>query len=361
MNDREKTTAGTLSYEVLSKKQTATMGTLVCEIGFGCGGLGDRIVGLVSAILLAKLSRRKLVIRWESPNMDAIWENQFRGGAPPRKSPNDIRWDFIDQRFKYRRELEKTPLDVLWLRHRNVYLRGNQEIASFAYSGHNGGDNDPEAFLRDITSTYADLFTKYLTVKNLVIPPRGVREEPPLTLGIQIRTGDTHMKAGHVEYISAEALKTNILPEIVKFIVGWQGPKKIDTIFMTSDFPQCAALLQDQLAAIPDAPIIISHIADKLVTHVDRPGASVAGLQKTILDLQQLAACRVQIFSWVSNFGRVAALMGLGFANQNNNNPPPELYTLYGNRIVPVGNNPVAVLALTTKHQQIRDQVTPPP
>lgn len=326
------------------------MGTLICEIGFGCGGLGDRIVGLVSAILLARLSNRKLVIRWEKPNMDAIWENQFRG-APPRKSPNDIHWNFVDQRFKYRRELEQTrDFAVLWPRHRNVYLKGNQEIASFAYGGGYNG-NTPEAFLRDITSTYADLFTKYLTV---TVPPLGVHPE---TLGIQIRTGDTHMKAGHVEYISAEALKNDILPEIVKFVRTFT-PKKIGTIFVTSDFPHCAALLQEQLNAIPDAPVIISHIADKLVTHVDRPGASVAGLQKTILDLQQLAACQIQLFSWVSNFGRVAALMGLGFASQNST-PPPELYTLYGNRIVPVGNNPVAVL--TTKHQHIRDQVTPPP
>jgi len=312
---------------------------LVCEIGLGCGGLGDRLVGLVSAILLAKLSKRTLVIRWDKPNMDAIWENQFRADPNtlrPRK--DDIHWNYIDQRFKYRRELTEAMFDKIWPRHRNVYLQGNQEIASFVYG-------DPDGFIRDVTQVYADLFTKYLLVKGA--PP--FYPSPESSLGIQIRAGDTHMKAGHVEYISAEALKKNILPAVVSFIRKY--PRKFASIFVTSDVPNCAALLQEQLE---DTAVIVNLDNQQLVTHVDRPGASLAGLRKTVADLQTLARCQVQLFSWVSNFGRVAALMGMGIGN-------PELHTIYlhheGVRIVPV----TSITALTTKHQQVRDLVTPPP
>ena len=69
-----------------------------------CGGLGDRICGLVSAIAMANLLGRKLLIKWDHPNIQGVFnldQYNYYTNPIPLNPVHIITLDTIDNRFKY--------------------------------------------------------------------------------------------------------------------------------------------------------------------------------------------------------------------------------------------------------------------
>jgi FkbM family methyltransferase len=275
---------------------------LVREFPSGlCGGLADRLVGLVSGILLARHSRRHLLIDWPAhPPVDHLWINRY--SIEPHRDylsllPS-LPVNAIDQRFLYQPQLSKLDMNKWW----NVpvvRLSTNQEIASFVYQNPHYPHLQPQQFWPEVQAVYSQLFSEYW---HLVLPL------PPLPhgkfIGLQIRAGDTHMGCGHVEYITRTHLDQVVLPECHRQLATMY-PASEYALFITSDIP-CYKKVQEIFSEYrvfwTEGPI----------DHFERQGQT-EGTRKTLSDLYMLSRADVVVLSWQSNFGRVAALMNPTF------------------------------------------------
>jgi hypothetical protein len=290
-----------------------------------CGGLGDRIVGLVSAILLARVSGRELQIKWDYPDMSHVW----KVGVPfqPQildSKPSTLIWNTIDKRHEFGKILSEKSLDEVW-QEDVVFLQCNQELASFVYEN----PCYPELkglFGMHITAVYQNVFAFYFIVKEPCLWKTGKKR-----VGVQLRTGDTAMKCGDHHIFSQEMVVTKVLPLVQNFFREHNFAVKTHEIFFTSDMD---CILQARKAWAP-FPLVYQ---PGPITHLERQSDS-EGLEKTVRDLAVLSQSDILIISWHSNLGRVAALM----------NSMTEVYVLTPDlRLHQIKDK----MLLTTKHQQ---------
>ena len=248
-------------------------------------GFGDRIVGLVSAILLAKWSKRRLMIDWQFPNLGENYVNQFPFDTDVVANKTTEVFESIDTRLKYKHRIESTPtISPAQV----VFLECNQEIAKFHEMARLN-------FLEESMTVYRDLFTKYLKyVGEKNISPKKKQ------IGIQIRTGDTHMNVGSHEFFSKQELFNNVLTQCADFIRTSEWSPQHFEIFFTSDY-DC---VREFSLLLPEYHVYHN---DGAPEHLGRQN-STNGTIKTLTDLRKLQQSDVFIISWHSNFGRMAAL-----------------------------------------------------
>lgn len=263
-----------------------------------CGGLGDRLVGLVSAILLARHSGRELFIHWHANN--EVWMNllAFKDSVPN----NALVWECIDQRFKYQETLLTSSLQDAWSKEKHgvVVLQCNQEIASFLYQNEKHYPHLRNSFSADAQQAYQLIFTSCFALKMIMLPLRIHRKY----VGIQIRAGDVHMNCGHVLYHTNEAIATTCLPHCYQVCRQKQWLPETYDIFLTSDI-DCVEMARK---VFHDYHVICN---TGLSRHCEKQANDTEGMIKMVSDLQMLRHCDVVIISWQSNFGRVGALMNV--------------------------------------------------
>jgi hypothetical protein len=295
-----------------------------------CGGLGDRIVGLVSAILLARVSGRELQIKWDYPDMSRIWKIGIPFQPQILESkPSILVWNTIDRRHHFGQILSEKSLDEIW-REDVVFLQCNQELASFVYEN----PCYPELkglFEMHVTAAYQNVFAFYFVLQKGAYWKSGKTR-----VGVQLRTGDTSMNCGDHHIFSREVVVDKVLPLIRNFYQEHKFAVKTHEIFFTSDM-NC---IQQVREAWTPFPIVYQ---EGPITHLERQG-DPEGLGKIVQDLAVLSQADVLIISWHSNLGRVAALM----------NPSTEVYALSPDlQLGRVTDKAV----LTTKHHQHGNQL----
>lgn len=85
------------------------------ERGVLCGGLGDRIVGLCSAILLARSLKKHLLIKWDSPSIEGVFDLSIYNFYNVNPSiENAVVLHTIDDRFKFEKQLSEHPVHTEW-------------------------------------------------------------------------------------------------------------------------------------------------------------------------------------------------------------------------------------------------------
>jgi hypothetical protein len=119
-------------------------------------------------------------------------------------------------------------------------------------------------------------------------------------IGIQIRTGDTHMNVGSHEFFTKQELFNNVLTQCADFIRTSDWSPQLYEIFFTSDY-DC---FREFSLLLPEYHVYHN---DGAPEHLGRQN-SLNGTTKTLTDLRQLQQSDVFIISWHSNFGRIAAL-----------------------------------------------------
>lgn len=260
---------------------------------FGSGGLGDRLVGLTSAILLAKSSKRELIIKWNDPPMDHVWtiKTPYNQAIHGSRSTSQI-LDCHGTRTTPREYLSTRSLDVMWTAS-TVWMWCNQEIGSFLYENpyypHLRGK-----FYDDLYQAYRSIFTDYIQLKvNPTI------QSSKRIVALQLRCGDVYMGCGDFVGFELTKLKSHILPLCYQ-LVQQRFPPDQYALFFTSDI-DCT----DMMRQIFGDYELLYH--DGIITHFDRQG-NHDGVVKTVMDLQVMCNVDVLIFSWHSNFGRVAGL-----------------------------------------------------
>jgi hypothetical protein len=289
------------------------------ERGVLCGGLGDRIVGLCSAILLARSLKKHLLIKWDSPSIEGVFDLSIYNFYNVNPSiENAVVLHTIDDRFKFEKQLSEHPVHAEW-NQKNVWLRSNQELAYFLYQnphllkGHN--------YNEDMIRTYRSIFSVYLKPVNMFV--KNISEP---YIGIQVRTGDAYMNVGSHKPIENIPLVVENVSRYIK-----NCTLRLKTIYVTSDHPDVTQLFKNELPSynIVDMPDSKSHL--------ERSNIDTYKFKSIVSDLLTLSRANFLIISSKSNYGRIAALTSTtsptieGFEPPSFNVHPLDVNTLFTN------------------------------
>lgn len=292
-------------------------------------GMGDRLMGLASVMVLARALGAEVVL--DRPFLPDLFDNAPTqdGEAPP------YHVDFLDTRFRYARLLAEADLSSLGP---VAHVIGNECFHYALYQNPRLREHLRD-FDTDLREAYRDIFATLLRPRPLVaeavsrlVAERGTRS----LVGVQLRTGLLQREFPHfspsdlVRYCHAI---TDALP----------GTKSEHVAFVTADDNRMAAMARSILEQRGVATIGV----DAPVLHISYQAhqASADARLKLVTDLLTLARCDRLFISLQSNFGRVAYLLGT----------PEEAWGLYGRNfdLVPITDAYMA----SSKHLVYNDSV----
>jgi len=265
-----------------------------------CGGLGDRIVGLVSAIIMAKYLNRNLRIKWDYPNVKQIFKIPLLWDKSILSEKKQIVvLNMIDQKnaVKYKPQLSTWPLKKLWFHEKIIIMRCNMDVAKYIYVNPHLKTNDQKTEMSDI---YKRIFKEYL----IPLQPLCTNISNKRFVGVQLRTGDKYMGVGNHIQISEELHP--ILKKIATYVYAHLGGIKI--IFFSSD----------NMLAFPIFKKIFHNIDNGLAIHSNNKGTGIhfekskvpaADLNALLNDFKMLTRANKLFISEYSNYGRLAVLM----------------------------------------------------
>lgn len=237
----------------------------------GCGGFGDRMVGLVSAHFLARASGRRLWIWWKHPDMKETLrvrpQYKYQGGL---QGPY-INW--IDK-------LEDPA--HLFTKHQNVFFSCNQYLHKHLAT--------PE----ETRKVYQSLFTEFFepSMKEYEAFKR------PCGLAFQVRFGDHQIR----RWSNSKGPSPAGLAKLLKSEVGTYLKEAPGPVYLASD---CDASLCIPLLGRSD---VVSHPG--AVEHLDRTADTTRdGMRKLLVDfMMMMECCDTFLIPWHSNLSRVAVL-----------------------------------------------------
>ena len=244
------------------------------------GGLGDRIVGLVSAMFLARATRRQLEICWEWPNIDTCVD-YLHTPLPDQHAQMNAR----DKEHKFAKLWAKDDINALMGNPDVFTLTCNQNLGQYLWQNphYQGMFGD---YLEEHLQAYRSVFSHYLR-------PRMTTGHPEV--GIQVRVGDCAM--GHSDHVAQTGEQAHAMLEAAK--PHCEGK----SVFLTTD---CAEVVDAAREIIGDFAYYEAEIR-----HIDKDPTE-EGTFKAFYDMLTLSRCDRLIFTDASNFGRVPALMGSG-------------------------------------------------
>lgn len=255
------------------------------------GGLGDRYVGLVTAIQLARALGRDLSIEWEDGDLRRIVDYPeaigIEGGI------------HLDARDYQAREAKRwSTWDIAAkLKHKDmILLRCNMALGQYLWRNPHYCDRLDEY---DPICDYREAFR--CVMLNGPALRDGIRRilARGVTWGIQVRMGEAYMPgvSGQYRVIDPDRLMT-MLTQARELI------PPDDKIFLTSDSPLA---LEAALKILRDYKVTY---LNKPITHIDKATPNPDGLFKTFVDMHVLSWLPNLIITKASNFGRVPAIVG---------------------------------------------------
>lgn len=270
-----------LLFKILTKNNhKKEMNYLIIEFGKSCGGLGDRIVGLTSAIILAKYLNKVLKIKWLHPNITSIIDIQHAWTGPLPSNIETI--NTIDNRFKYH-SLLTTGKDI-W-HNKNILLKCNQNIAEFIYENpyYQTGN-----YLNEMRQCYRQIFSHYLI-------PKIYKNIEQFDAGFQIRTGDVYMGVGTYQPIKNITLLVETLGKFIK--PTWEN------IYISSDYKNILTIFKSKFPHLN----FFENQSSKF--HLERSKSNDNDTSALIHDLLTLSTCKNLIISNYSNYGKLVFIL----------------------------------------------------
>lgn len=254
------------------------------------GGLGDRILGIISCKLIAKRLNQSFYILWSVDDIRAYVDyEKYDFEKQPTVSLEIKNHNYIDKALERLdpSEFDPTKLNVCFI---------NLEYAHYFYK-------DEETYYRDILDEYKKLYTDVFKSTELIRQRIETLVDGKETIvGIQIRAGDTHMITNGGE--GYDVYGPTIDEELVSILNTIKGhiPYSSYHIFITSDYFPIYLLA---MKVWDESQIIY---VNDIIQHIDRAPVS-ADRSKIFIDSYLLShnTSRLYISSF-SNFGRIAAL-----------------------------------------------------
>ena len=269
------------------------------------GGLGDRIVGLISVKLISKLLKKNFYILWNKENIKKyINYKKYDYELLSNIKDDDIKnYDYIDNQKGLKKYLMTST--ILFPNKINMF-RLNQEITQYLYKNQLF---HKENYIEDILNEYKKLYTDILIptdylmnkVYELITNKKNI-------VGVQVRCGDYYMKTNIGEnYKSNYDKKINTKLLNIKDMCEKMFNYNYN-IFFTTDNIQ----ILDKVYNIFEKSQII--YVNDLIQHLDRKPIN-SDISKIFIDNYILSQKTTLLFISVnSNYGRIAALS----SNHNN-------------------------------------------
>lgn len=243
-----------------------------------CGGYGDRLVGIISLYLIAKLLNKELKIFWDKEDINKYVNfDKYK----ITELPNDEITNLLDNRansVKKDKNIFNKPISLVNL---------NKDISRYFYE---------RDYYKEIFSAYKNLYDDILIPRKCIIEKCKKLIKPGYIIGIQIRTGDK-MIGGHVVFI--ENLDSYIKTIFLK-IQDHNKNIKNKVYFITSDNKDAVDII------IKTGENIIYN--EQEIQHLDfKPKGDFS---KIIIDHYFLSKYTKKMYiSSYSNYGRTAALI----------------------------------------------------
>jgi len=265
------------------------------------GGLGDRIIGLISCKLIAKLLKQPFYIYWNKENIkDYIdyFDYDFEL-LNINSSSSDKFFYLIDNQYCLKDYLMN---ETILFPDENNYFHLNQEISQYLYKNKLFSNRN---YYDDIFDEYKNLYTKTLKptpylkekINYLISDKKNI-------IGIQIRAGDKIMitNVGETYNIYNDENIFDILNNIKKHI---ENDYNEYNIFLTSDYKNVYNISLN----IWNQNNIIYY--DDIIQHLDRKPVQT-DITKIFLDSIVLSQYTISMYiSSYSNYGNISALSSI--------------------------------------------------
>jgi hypothetical protein len=266
----------------------------------GSGGLGDRVIGLVSAFVLAIVTQRQFRIDWSTPfPLDDTWQPatpQIPWNAPDRPATAGL-LQLVDRMpgaaFYF------LGHEVLGCAGESLFVEANQHFFSYLLANPQFADivrcyvfAQPEVLSKQVL----DALFRPSEKLDALLKPRYAPLRQAHSIGVQVRTLWNWADAGgHFQREDFDHFFA-----CVRSLMSETEP---NVIFVSADDRRVAGAFRDEFPTVE-----VLSLAGEPV-HLDRL-TNVQAEQNlaTFADLHLLAACRHLVISPWSNFGRIAAL-----------------------------------------------------
>ena len=205
------------------------------------GGLGDRILGLISIRLISKLLNKEFYIEWEKEDIKSyINYEKYNFNLLKNKSSDVKKYNYID----------KSKIGKLYLKIKEPFPNKitkfllNWELAQFFYKNENfssKGDYNKDYkkdYKKDIISAYEELWTEILKPTELLNNKiNSIIKDSKKIVGIQIRCGDLGMITNKGEKRSLNNHFPETIKNIKKYLENIKNHIKLEDyrVFITSD------------------------------------------------------------------------------------------------------------------------------
>lgn len=266
------------------------------------GGLGDRIVGLISCKVISKLLNKPFYISWTKENVKEYidYREYDYELIKHTKHVSSIKYySYIDNQLGLKHYLMNES--NIFMDDVNIFYL-NQEISQYLYKNTRFNNYN---YYEDILNEYRNLYTTILKptalLKNKIDSLITINEN---IIGIQIRTGDKNMvtNKGEQHSIFTNNIDNDILNILERIKIHCEYLYKEYKIFLTSDYNN---IYNIALNVWESTNIIYNN---DLIQHLDRNAVN-RDISKVFVDSYILAqnTNALYISTW-SNYGRIAAL-----------------------------------------------------
>lgn len=260
------------------------------------GGYGDRIVGLISCKLIAKVLNREFKILWTKENVKP-YINYSRYDFGKNDSKKLVLINSLDNQQLLKDQLINDKV-VLPEKAYKFYL--NQEIAQYLYKNKNFSSLN---YYDDILEQYSNLYSNILipTEYSQKIIKSLVSQDNSNVVGIQIRAGDAYIENMNKKTYAPIKNEETIYEIFKKIKFDIDSKYSNYRVFITSDHSNVYHIARKYWAS--DKIIYFN----QKIQHIDR---SLTGdFSKVYIDNYILSQLTTSLYiSTYSNYGRIAAL-----------------------------------------------------
>lgn len=270
------------------------------------GGLGDRIFGFISALMISKFINRKVLIKWDFPNVSHILDFGEHDYYKNNVTGNTLYLNNICDQEKYKNILSNNDLIQDWQQYQNIMMNCNNNMGQYIYLNKKYV-NDIKQYHDDIIKCYKELYTIYWkpkgTLKDLLYKYENQFDDAKKTkkiLGLHMRCGNQNF--GYFEGVCFNINSTNnILVQINDFIKTNNLDENNYCIFYTCDHPYIKACMEKSLEKYQLIYI------DGDIIHIDKTD-DLHNLYKVFLDQIMLSKTDIMIIP-DSNLSRIARIL----------------------------------------------------
>lgn len=314
------------------------------------GGLGDRIIGFISILMLAKLLNRKPLIKWDYPNVQDIlnYKEYDYYLTPGASIASQWRGSYIGG--EHTGFFKNTNLIEYFKPFNNIIFNCNTNLGQYIYLNKNHHPT-PKEYLDDLVYFYENLYKIYwIPINNLKLqydlykPLFGIEKK---TIGIHLRCGNLNF--GYNETGTFNIDQTPKLLEAVNKILenfsfdGWK-------VFLACDHDNIKTSFFEKFNKYE-----IIYVKGDII-HLDKTSSGTE-LTKVFLDNMLLASTDLMIITY-SNLSRTARIM-----NNKKECYAINVSSVNPNKFVPAFNipiiNEICITPLSIIQASAKDDIDP--